>query len=394
MPPAVTKCDRRGGRSVEGGPRPLRAGLCRGDTLADSEASTLAPRLAARQRRTNRGPDTPSHRGIGGRAFPPVAIGSQCPSADSCVPTGKLATSSRLPPRHRAGTLAAAAPGTSRGGSDVDPAGHRCGDERGTAVFEQFDCAVRRGMHGLKLHRSCPDVIHNCTLLVDGRNRKPENSDRVSSGVLHRVAGPGRILFESRSCLYCRYCRRASSTHWPVSGSFSSTVATGMPFRLSVTSTDFRAERGAWREVKLAGQPQSVGGVARFKLRIQFVRGLEVRRAERSTVALEPMSQRGKRAVDVHPLAQIPGDLLSGPVAVQGLQPGALLRQGLADEGQDRLGEDCTAAVEAFVGTGNVSVLEQVRFDDGSKGGFRMTNYAHAAILASLCSSHHTATWQ
>ena len=58
-----------------------------------------------------------------------------------------------------------------------------------------------------------------------------------------------------------------------------------MPFRLSVTSTDFRAERGAWREVKLAGQPQTVGSVAGLKLRIQLVRGLEVRRAERSPVA-------------------------------------------------------------------------------------------------------------
>ena len=197
MPPAATRCDGRGGRSVECGPRPLRAGLCRGDTLADSGASTLAPRLAARRRRTNRRPDTPSHRGIGRRAFPPVAIGSHCPSAD-----------------------------------------------RGPA----------------------------CT-----------------AGAHPRPIGPY-------------------------------TVATGMPFTLSVTSTDFRAERGAWREVKLAGQPQSVGGVARFKHRIQFVRGLEVRRAERSTVALEPMSQRGKRAVDVHPLAQIPEELLSGPVAVQGLQ--------------------------------------------------------------------------
>ena len=51
----------------------------------------------------------------------------------------------------------------------------------------------------------------------------------------------------SRSRLYCR---RACSTDWPVSGFFSSRVATGMPFRLSVTSSDFRgegAEKWSWR---------------------------------------------------------------------------------------------------------------------------------------------------
>ena len=44
----------------------------------------------------------------------------------------------------------------------------------------------------------------------------------------------------SRSSLYCR---RASSTRCPVSGFFNSNVATGIPFRLSVTSSDC-SERG------------------------------------------------------------------------------------------------------------------------------------------------------
>ena len=96
---------------------------------------------------------------------------------------------------------------------------------------------------------------------------------------------------------------------------------------------------GACREVELAGQAQPVGGVAGFKLRIQLVRRLEVRRTQRSTVAFEPVSQHGQRAVDVHPLAQIAEDLLAGPVAMKRLQPGPLLWLGLADEGQDRLGE-------------------------------------------------------
>ena len=69
--------------------------------------------------------------------------------------------------------------------------------------------------------------------------------------------------------------------------------------------------------MELAGQSQAIGGVAGFKLRIQFVRGLEVRRMERSPVTLEPVSQRCERAMDVHPLAQVAEDLLSGLVAVQ-----------------------------------------------------------------------------
>ena len=52
----------------------------------------------------------------------------------------------------------------------------------------------------------------------------------------------------SRSCLYCR---RASSADWPVSGFFSSSVAVGMPFKLSVTSSDFseRGEKWSWRVI-------------------------------------------------------------------------------------------------------------------------------------------------
>ena len=98
--------------------------------------------------------------------------------------------------------------------------------------------------------------------------------------------------------------------------------------------------------------------------------------------------------MDVHPLAQIPEELLSGPVAVQGLQPGPLLRLGLADEGQDRLGEDRTLLVKDFTLHRHVSVLEQMRFEVGLEGGFGTSGGAYAVILDSLCSSNHTATWQ
>ena len=168
----------------------------------------------------------------------------------------------------------------------------------------------------------------------------------------------------SRSCLYCR---RASSTRWSVSGFFSSSVPTGTPFRLSVTS---RGLLGAWREVELAGQSQAIRGIAGLEFRIQLVRRLEIRCMERSPIALEPVSQRRECAVSVHPLAQIAEDLLAGLVAVQRLQLAPLTRLGLADEGEHRVGEDRSLAVEAVAGDGNVAVLEQMRFDHGLEGGF------------------------
>ena len=121
--------------------------------------------------------------------------------------------------------------------------------------------------------------------------------------------------------------------------------------------------------MELASKARTVGSVAEFKLWVQLVCGLEVRRAERSTVALESVSQRGAPAVDVHPRAQIAEHVLTGLVAVQRFEPGPVLRLGLADEGEDRFGKDRTLAVEAFPGNGNVSVLEKMRFDDGLERG-------------------------
>ena len=71
-----------------------------------------------------------------------------------------------------------------------------------------------------------------------------------------------------------------------------------------------------WREMELAGEPKTVGGVAGLKLRIQLVRRLKIRRTECSTVALEPVPQRRERAVSVHPLTQIAEHLIAGLVAV------------------------------------------------------------------------------
>ena len=100
------------------------------------------------------------------------------------------------------------------------------------------------------------------------------------------------------------------------------------------------------------------------------MRGLEERHAcKRPPVALEAVAQGRERAVRVHPLAQVGEDLLAGLVPVQRLQLGPLLRLGLADEGEDRLGEDRALAVEALAGDRRVPILEQVRFDDGLEGG-------------------------
>ena len=136
-----------------------------------------------------------------------------------------------------------------------------------------------------------------------------------------------------------------------------------MPLRLRVTSSDLWG--GAGREAELPGQPQPVGGVAGLELRIEAVRGLEVRRAEGPAVALEPVPQGGERAVDVHPLAQVAEDLLPGPVAVQRLQPGPLGGLRLADEAEDRLGKDRPRPVEAVPGDGHVAVRQQMCLDHG-----------------------------
>ena len=69
--------------------------------------------------------------------------------------------------------------------------------------------------------------------------------------------------------------------------------------------------------MELPGQSQTIGGIARFEFRIQLVRRLEVRRMERSPIALEPVSQRRESAVRIHPLAQVTEHLLVGLVSVQ-----------------------------------------------------------------------------
>ena len=70
-------------------------------------------------------------------------------------------------------------------------------------------------------------------------------------------------------------------------------------------------------ETELAGESEPVGRVARFELRVQLVGRLEKRRVQRPPVALEAVAQRRKRAVLIHPLAQICENLLAGSVTME-----------------------------------------------------------------------------
>ena len=88
---------------------------------------------------------------------------------------------------------------------------------------------------------------------------------------------------------------------------------------------------------------------------------------------MKPWRSVASEPFGVHPLAQVAEDLLAGLVAVQRLQLGPLLRLGLADEGEHRLGKDRALAVEALAGDRHVAVLEEVRFDDGLEGGLSVT---------------------
>ncbi len=110
--------------------------------------------------------------------------------------------------------------------------------------------------------------------------------------------------------------------------------------------------------LELPCESQPVGGVARFQLRVQLVRGLEVRRVERAPVALEAVAQRRERAVPVHPLAQVAEDLLAGPVPVERLQLGPLFGLRLTNKAEQCFGEDRAFAVEAFAGDRYVAILE------------------------------------
>ena len=149
---------------------------------------------------------------------------------------------------------------------------------------------------------------------------------------------------------------------------------------------------GVRREMELAGKSQAVGGIASLEFRIQIVRRLEVRRAKRSAVALEPMTKCRERAVSVHPLAQIAEHLLLSLGAVKPFQLGPILWLGFADEGKDRIGKDCAFAVEAVPGDRHITIREQMRLDNGFEGCFGMTTLAHVAIPASFRLNSQTAT--
>lgn len=103
----------------------------------------------------------------------------------------------------------------------------------------------------------------------------------------------------------------------------------------------------------------------------------EKRDVKRAPVALETVAKGRKRAVGVHPFAQVREHLFTGLIAKEGFQPGPFRGLGLADEAEDGVGEDRVVAVEALTCNGNVAFVEQVCFDNCFEGG--LIGLAHLA---------------
>jgi hypothetical protein len=118
--------------------------------------------------------------------------------------------------------------------------------------------------------------------------------------------------------------------------------------------------------MKLAREAEAVGGVAGFEFRVQIVGGLEVGDTEGAAVTFEAVAEGGERPVGIHPFAEIREDLLGGLVAVQGFKLCPFRRLGIADEGQDSLGEDRALAIEGAGGDTLIliAVVQQMGFDD------------------------------
>ena len=134
----------------------------------------------------------------------------------------------------------------------------------------------------------------------------------------------------------------------------------------------FRSLFGTGGETKLAGETEAIGRIAGFKLGVQLVGGLEERHAQRPSVALEAVAQRGERPVCVHPLAQVHEHLLTRLRAMQGLELGPFRGLRLADELEHDLRKDRALAVETLAGERNVAMGEKMLLDDGFEGQFGM----------------------
>ena len=161
-----------------------------------------------------------------------------------------------------------------------------------------------------------------------------------------------------------RYCAIACSTFWPVSGFFSSAVATGMPFTKQREVERLRLV-GAVGE--LADEREPVRVVARDELGREPVRRLEVREPDLDAEVLDAVAQHvdGAALVDLgrEPLEEARAARLPRRRAARS-SCAPLVRLGRGDEREHLAGIEPERAVErARVALRVAAVLEQPRLD-------------------------------
>ena len=124
------------------------------------------------------------------------------------------------------------------------------------------------------------------------------------------------------------------------------------------------------QEVQLPGDADPVRRVAGLKLQVQFVSCLEVGDAQGAAIALEAVTQDCQSAPAIHPLAEVSKDLLARLLTKLIFQLGPFVWLGFTDEVERGSGEDGAVAVKAVIGNGDITVVQQVRLNDGLEGGF------------------------
>src|SRR5205809_916840 len=126
------------------------------------------------------------------------------------------------------------------------------------------------------------------------------------------------------------------------------------------------------------------------------MRRLEECDAKRPAVALEAVTQCRKRAIGIHPFAQISDDLFARLRSVQGLQFAPLLWLRLPDERQDSFGKECSFAVEAGAVDGEIARSQEPLLDDVLEGEFQVGDDCHffLAFDSLMASSRIMCFWR
>jgi hypothetical protein len=137
-------------------------------------------------------------------------------------------------------------------------------------------------------------------------------------------------------------------------------------------------------EMQLSGQPEAIGLIARFQVRIQSMGGAEEGNAQRLAETLEAVAQGGQRAMGVQPFAQRFQHPCAGLLAVQCFQLLPHLALGGADKGQRLIREDRPLAVEALGIDPQITIGQQDGLDGGFEGGFA-GGFHHGILCLSDC---------